>query len=220
VNTTGAVDVQRPFGVSLDDRVLLAGGWNDLGCDCLWGGRTFLLVVACAFSQMTSSASRCSNMWYARGEWELCLDCFRRSLFWNHGHTSTLLNLAGVMVKLGFERDARSVMEYYDVIQGGTMGGWKPDKENAIRSAIDRGLKLAESPRNGGRTRGEIQLFGPLNPAYLHVDPTTNATQSVSSVHGTTSNASASFSAQSHIKNQGAFRHTRVDKNTVRVSMM
>jgi hypothetical protein len=144
-----------------------------------------------------------SNMWYARGEWELCLDCFRRSLFWNHAHTSTLLNLAGVMVKLGFERDARSVMEYYDVIQGGTMGGWKPDKENAIRSAIDRGLKLAESPRNGGRTRGEIQLFGPVNPMYMQVDPTANATHSVTSDATTASNSSASFSAQSHIRNQG-----------------
>ena len=54
---------------------------------------------------LTNRLARCvvecpRNMWYARGELELCIDCFRRALFWNPEQTATLYNLATILVEV------------------------------------------------------------------------------------------------------------------------
>jgi hypothetical protein len=49
-------------------------------------------------------------MWYARGELELCVDCFRRSLFWNPEQTATLYNLAAILVEVRVCVWVRSVL--------------------------------------------------------------------------------------------------------------
>jgi tetratricopeptide (TPR) repeat protein len=121
-----------PLGTHQDTRIALAGGWNDL-----------------------------ANMWYARGEWELAIESFRRSLFWNPEQTATLINLASALVRLGFERDAAVVWDYYVDVEGGTMGGWDADKEDSLVSSIEDGIKLARAlPGADGRTLGELQLRG------------------------------------------------------------
>lgn len=121
-----------PADTRSGERVALAGGWNDLG-----------------------------NMWYARGEWELALECFRRSLFWNPEQTATLINLTSLLVKLGFEGDAAVVWDYFVDVEGGTMGGWTAEREEALVASIESGLQLAQQlPGGAGRTLGELRLAG------------------------------------------------------------
>jgi tetratricopeptide (TPR) repeat protein len=124
-----------PKHVSAVERIELAGAWNDL-----------------------------ANIWYARGEWELAVECFRRSLFWNPEQTAALLNLSSMLARLGFERDATIVLAYYDDVHGGTMGGWDLDRERALRQSIRQGLALAASvPGAVGRTLGELRLADALH---------------------------------------------------------
>jgi len=126
-----------PLGTSPGTRVALAGGWNDL-----------------------------ANMWYSRGEWEMAVECFRRSLFWNPEQTASLINLASLLVKLGFERDAAVVWDYFVDIDGGTMGGWTAEREEHLVSSIEEGIRLAASlPNSGGRTLGELRLQGEVPEA-------------------------------------------------------
>lgn len=83
-------------------------------------------------------------MWYARGEWELMLDCFRKTLFYHREHSSTLVNLISQLLQLGFPRDARAVMRYYDSIGYGDKG-WTPRQEAALREAIARDVAEADA---------------------------------------------------------------------------
>lgn len=78
-----------PAEVDADTRVKLAGAWNDLACVCRakW--------TLCAAQHACAAPRR--NMWYARGEWEVMFDCWRKSLFWNPEQTSALLNMASVL---------------------------------------------------------------------------------------------------------------------------
>jgi tetratricopeptide (TPR) repeat protein len=124
-----------PVHVALPDRIELSGAWNDL-----------------------------ANCWYARGEWELAIECFRRALYWNPEQTAALLNLASLLSRLGFERDAAIVMAYYSDVRGGTMGGWDEDRENVLRRSIRDGLALAETiPGANGETLGELRLSNRLH---------------------------------------------------------
>ena len=129
-------DDKVPPWTTVGERVALAGGWNDLG-----------------------------SLWIARGEWEMAVECLRRALFWNPEQTASLLNLAGLLTRLGFENDAQVVMNFYDAIHGGTMGRF--DRENGdglIRKGIRAGLRqVARMPATKGRTLGELQLLGQLD---------------------------------------------------------
>ncbi|KAA0156091.1 hypothetical protein FNF31_05997 [Cafeteria roenbergensis] len=129
----GAVSLPPP-GTLPGTRVALSGGWNDLG-----------------------------NMWYSRGEWEMAMECFRRSLFWNPEQTATLVNTASLLVKLGFERDAAVVWDYFVDVDGGTMGGWTPEREEQLVASIEEGIRLAARlPGARGRTLGELRLTGEM----------------------------------------------------------
>ena len=127
---------EPPQGVTAAERVRLAGAWNDL-----------------------------ANMWYARGEWETMFDCWRKSLFWNPEQTSSLLNMASVLVRLGFEDDANIVMNYYDDVGGGSQGGWSPEKEQVVRTAIARGLQAAALSADGLTSGNHLLLHGALDDA-------------------------------------------------------
>eukprot|EP01138_Halocafeteria_seosinensis_P014890 gb/GECG01015200.1/.p1 GENE.gb/GECG01015200.1/~~gb/GECG01015200.1/.p1 ORF type:complete len:229 (+),score=41.30 gb/GECG01015200.1/:1-687(+) len=101
-------------------------------------------------------------MWYARGEWDMAIECFRKSLFWNPEQTATLLNLSSVLLELGFEKDAHQVMLYYDGIDGGTMGGWSHEREEMLRANIEEGIQNSRRRNReySGYTDGELLLQG------------------------------------------------------------
>lgn len=114
--------------VERDVRVGLAARWNDL-----------------------------SNVWFAQASWQLAFLCLKRALYWNPEHTAALLNMAAMMIKLGFERDAQEVMHYYADIAGGTAGGWIPKQEQRMLAAITRGIQRAdEHVPTQGATLGEV----------------------------------------------------------------
>lgn len=114
--------------VERDVRVGLAARWNDL-----------------------------SNVWFAQARWQLAFLCLKRALYWNPEHTAALLNMAAMMIKLGFERDAQEVMHYYVDIAGGTAGGWIPKQEQRMLAAITRGIQRAdEHAPTQGATLGEV----------------------------------------------------------------
>lgn len=47
-------------------------------------------------------------------------------------------------------------MAFYEDVAGGTQGGWTPENEADVKSAIDSGLRLAK--RNNGQTVGQRML--------------------------------------------------------------
>lgn len=149
-STSDTGGISEPHAsVTVGERIGLSGAWNDLG-----------------------------NMWYARGEWEITMECFRRSLYWNPEQTATLINLMSVLVKLGFEHDAAVVWRYYVAIDGGSMGGWELPREEQLMRSIQRGIDAAAVADLPGLTSGQVLLRAAMEPSTTGVIPVTeNADQ-------------------------------------------
>ena len=52
-----------------------------------------------------------SNVWFARGDWQVVMQCLRRALWWNPASDTALANMAGLMWELGCRDDAAQVEE-------------------------------------------------------------------------------------------------------------
>lgn len=127
-------------------RTALSSAWNDLG-----------------------------NMWFARGEMGIAVDCFRKSLFWEPWRSSTLANIFGLLDGSGETRDADIIASYRRAMAGEEAGInhglHQPGAPEALIAALieyhDMEASVARRQARASSTRSRISGHLPVGSPTL-----------------------------------------------------